>query len=135
MDESLARVAGARVGSLGTIRPDRTPHLVPMVFALTDGSVVTAIDWKPKGAGRLQRLANIDANPTVSFLVHHYSEDWSELWWVRVDGIATIHLSGPVWEEAVAALQAKYDQYRERPPQGEVISIAPTRVSSWSSKQ
>lgn len=134
MDEALDRIAGVRVGHLATTRPDGTPHLVPMVFAVTSGRVVTAIDWKPKSDRRLQRLANIEANPTVSFLVHHYSEDWSKLWWVRVDGTATLYRTGPDWEEATAALRAKYTQYRERPPEGEVISITPTGVNSWSSR-
>lgn len=135
MDETLDRIAGEPVGSLATVRPDGSPHLVPMVFALSGDRVVTAIDWKPKTERRLQRLANIEAHPEVALLIHHYSENWSELWWVRVDGIATIHTSGSVRDQAIAALGAKYSQYEARPPQGEVISIEPTRVNFWSSRR
>jgi PPOX class probable F420-dependent enzyme len=130
----LARVASERVGLLATVRPDGRPHVVATVFATVGDAVVTAIDWKPKGERRLQRLVNIEANPAVSFMVHHYSEDWDQLWWARVDGNAGIHRGGEAWNIAIAALREKYPQYRERPPEGEVIWITPTRVSSWASR-
>lgn len=129
----LERVARARVGVLGTIGPDGRPHLVPVTFGLTEGRVVTAIDWKPKHRAILQRIANIERDPRVTFLAHHYSEDWGSLWWVRVDGRAEIHAGGPLWEEAISALVAKYDQYRARPPDGVAIVISPEGVRSWRS--
>jgi PPOX class probable F420-dependent enzyme len=135
MDEPLSRVGGARVGQLSTIRPDGRPHLVPMVFALIGSDVVTAIDWKPKGSRRLQRLVNIDHHPQVSFLVHHYEEDWDRLWWVRVDGTATIHDSGQRRQDAITALVDKYEQYRDHPPAGEVIWIETAFISAWASKE
>jgi PPOX class probable F420-dependent enzyme len=133
MDEPLDRVSGARVGHLATIRPDGRPHLVPMVFALIGGDVVTAIDWKPKGSRRLQRLVNIEHHPEVSFLVHHYAEDWDRLWWVRIDGTATIHDSDERRDEAIEALVAKYDQYHPNPPTGVVIWIETSVISAWAS--
>jgi PPOX class probable F420-dependent enzyme len=133
MDDALTRVAQARVGQLATIRPDGGPHLVPMVFAVIDGNVVTAIDWKPKHKRRLQRLINIEHNPAVSFLVHHYEEEWNRLWWVRIDGIATIHASGKRWDEAIEALVGKYPQYRDRAPEGEVLWIETGVTAAWAS--
>jgi PPOX class probable F420-dependent enzyme len=133
MDDVLARVAEARVGQLATIRPDGGPHLVPMVFALIGSDVVTAIDWKPKHKRRLQRLINIEHNSSVSFLVHHYQEDWSRLWWVRMDGNATLHTSGKLWNDAIGALVGKYPQYRDRPPEGEVIWIETGVTAAWAS--
>ncbi|MCI0425283.1 MAG: TIGR03668 family PPOX class F420-dependent oxidoreductase [Actinobacteria bacterium] len=135
MDDELGRVAGAMVGELATVRPDGRPHLVPMVFALVGRDVVTAIDWKPKGKRRLQRLVNIENDPRVSFLVHHYEDHWERLWWVRVDGTATIHHSNDRWEQAIAALVEKYAQYRDRPPEGDVIWIATEVISSWESRR
>lgn len=107
--------------------------MVVVTFAVSGGDIVSAIDHKPKRTERLQRLANIEANPSVTFLVDHYENDWSRLWWVRVDGSASIHDSGGVWDDAIEALSAKYDQYRHRPPEGPVIVITPDRVISWSS--
>ena len=49
---------------------------------------------KPKRTTDLQRVRNIVANPAVSVLVDHYEDDWTKLWWVRVDGMATVHDTG-----------------------------------------
>lgn len=131
--ESLIRLAGARSGHLATVRPDGGAHVVVVTFAVSGGSIVTAIDHKPKTTTRLQRLINIEANTTVSFLVDDYDEDWSRLWWVRVDGPATIHDSGAIRETGITALSAKYPQYADRPPQGPLIAISPDRVTGWES--
>lgn len=132
--ESLDRLAAARSGHLATVRPDGRPHIVVITFALMDEYVVTAIDHKPKSTQRLQRLVNIESNPTASFLVDHYEDDeWDRLWWVRVDGTAAIHELGALREHAVATLAGKYTQYQERPPQGPVITVELENVSSWSS--
>lgn len=134
-DDQLARIAGERVGVLASVRPGGTPHLVPVVFAVSGDTVVTPIDWKTKRPGRLQRLQNIEANPSVSLLVHGYSEDWTALWWVRVDGTATIHANGGVRDQAIEALTAKYTQYRDRPPGPEIIVVEPTAFTSWQSSR
>jgi PPOX class probable F420-dependent enzyme len=128
-------MAGERTGHLGTVRPDGGPHLVVVTFAVSNGNIVTAIDHKPKRTERLQRLLNIEANPAVTFLVDHYEDDWTRLWWVRVDGTASIHHSGDTWDDAIDALVARYDQYRLQPPEGPVISIRPEQVTSWSSSR
>jgi PPOX class probable F420-dependent enzyme len=108
---------------------------VVVTFALVGENVVTAIDHKPKRTLDLQRLANIEANRMVSFLVDHYDPDWQGLWWVRVDGAASIHRSGEIWDRAVEALAAKYFQYAERPPEGPVIAISQDRVTGWASTE
>src|ERR1700753_1143105 len=85
------------IARLATSAADGKPHLVPVVFAVAadDHDVVyTAVDAKPKTTQRLRRLANIAPNPAVSLLVDHYAADWSQLWWVRADGIAAIHTDG-----------------------------------------
>lgn len=122
------------VARLATIAPDGFPHLVPVVFALTqDGPdvVYTAVDAKPKTTRRLRRLANIEDNPHVSVLVDHYADDWTQLWWVRIDGIAAVHDGGPVFDGAHRLLRAKYRQYQSVLLDGPVIAIAVRRWSSW----
>lgn len=91
------------------------------------------VDHKPKSGARLQRLVNVEANPLATVLADHYAEDWSRLWWVRVDGEATIHLGNAAWSNARRALADKYDQYADRPPQGPAIVISLDRVRSWKS--
>lgn len=121
-----------RTGHLATVRPDGRPHVVVVTYAVTNDSIVTAIDRKPKTTRRLQRLVNIEANPAVSFLVDHYEEDWDRLWWLRIDGEATIHHSGGMWEDALAALIEKYPQYRDETPEGPVIAISQETITSWA---
>jgi len=122
------RLQQARVGRLATVTPDGLPHVVPVCFALHDGQIFTAVDAKPKATRALQRLANIRAHGSASLLVDHYEDDWTRLWWVRVDGAARIDESEP----GLDALAAKYAQYRDQRPQGPLIAIAPERWRSWT---
>ncbi len=131
--EALARAASARSGHLATVRPDGRPHVVVVTFALTGRNVVTAVDHKPKSTNRLQRLVNVESNARASVLFDHYDEDWNRLWWVRIDGPASVHHTGEIHSSAVDALVAKYRQYEDRPPAGPVIAIAQDHVSSWES--
>ena len=126
-----ASFARAPVARLGTVTADGAPHLVPVVFALQDEVVYTAVDAKPKTTQRLRRLANIEADPRVSLLVDHYAEDWTQLWWVRVDGIAAIHHSGDALDTARELLRVKYSQYQSVSLNGPVIAVAVRRWSNW----
>jgi PPOX class probable F420-dependent enzyme len=126
-----ASFAAASVARLGTVSPDGTPHLVPVVFALRDDVVYTAVDAKPKTTQRLRRLANIERHPQVSLLVDHYADNWTQLWWVRIDGIAAIHHGGNAMLVGHDLLRAKYRQYQSVPLNGPVIAVAVQRWSSW----
>ena len=123
--------ARAPVARLGTVTPDGAPHLVPVVFALHHKVVYTAVDGKPKTTQRLRRLANIEHNPRVSLLVDHYADNWAQLWWVRIDGIATIHHDGSAVRTGRELLRAKYPQYQLVPLDGPVIAVAVGGWSSW----
>ncbi|HSU73439.1 MAG TPA: TIGR03668 family PPOX class F420-dependent oxidoreductase [Terrabacter sp.] len=137
-DDAVLRFAAARVASLATVRPDGRPHLVPVVFAVVpgvDGDVVwSAVDDKRKSTRALRRLANVEANPAVSLLVDHYEDDWSRLWWVRADGVATVVRVGePGADAALDALAAKYPQYAASRPAGPLLRVEVTRWSGWRS--
>jgi PPOX class probable F420-dependent enzyme len=125
------RFAQAPVARLATITPEGMPHLVPVVFALRDDVVYTAVDAKPKTTTRLRRLANIERNPQVSVLVDHYADDWKQLWWVRIDGIAAIHRDGQAMHTGYELLRAKYAQYQAVLLDGPVIAVAVRRWTSW----
>lgn len=122
------------VARLATVSPGGLPHLVPVVFAVAADNrdvVYTAVDAKPKTTPRLRRLANIDANPRVSLLVDNYADDWTQLWWVRADGLATIHTDGAAVDLGRRLLRAKYPQYQSVSLDGPVIEVAVQRWSSW----
>jgi PPOX class probable F420-dependent enzyme len=131
--ELRRRVTAAPVARLATLRRDGTPRLVPVTFALVDDLFCFAVDTvKPKRDTRLARLADIDRDPRVALLVDHYADDWSALWWVRVDGRASVHPDGPLRERALAALAAKYPPYRTARPPGPVVAITPIRCAGWT---
>jgi PPOX class probable F420-dependent enzyme len=137
MDETnmRLRVQAARVGHLATVRAEGRPHLVPCCFALDsrDEVVYSAVDAKPKATLALRRLDNLRANPSASLLIDHYHEDWSALWWVRIDGTARIIGSGTQFDRALVALIDKYEQYARQPPPGPVIAIAIDAWNGWTS--
>ncbi len=117
-----------QVARLATVGTDGRPHVVPICFALEGDRLYTAVDDKPKRTRRLQRLANIEANPAVEVVIDHYEDDWSRLWWVRLRGTARIAED----RHAVALLVAKYPQYRERPPAGPVIAVTIEERTEWT---
>jgi PPOX class probable F420-dependent enzyme len=129
------RFTQSTVARLATVAPSGQPHLVPVVFAVPDDSrdvVYTAVDAKPKTTRRLRRLVNIESNPRVSLLVDEYADDWTQLWWVRVDGVATIHSSeGETKTAGYRLLRAKYPQYQSVSLDGPVIAIAVRRWADW----
>jgi PPOX class probable F420-dependent enzyme len=125
-----ARFDEARVARLATVSGDGSPHIVPIVFALDGGRLISAVDHKPKETTALRRLDNIAVNPFVSVLVDSYDEDWTALWWARADGWARVEQSydlGP--------LVARYDQYRDQPPGAAVIVIEVDHWSGWSAAE
>lgn len=125
------RVALARVGRLATVTAAGRPHLVPCCFAVSDGVVYSAVDAKPKSTKKLRRLANLEANPAASLLVDHYAEDWTALWWVRLDGTGRVLEDGAEGEHALVLLTAKYEQYRNEPPSGPVVALDVTAWRAW----
>lgn len=131
--EAIELFRAASVARLATVRPDGSPHIVPITFAIVDDLIVSAVDHKPKESDDLQRLRNLENNHRASVLVDHYSEDWSELWWVRIDGTGLVHDSASTrWLDA---LVSKYPEYRVRPPDGRALSVTVESIRGWRSDE
>jgi PPOX class probable F420-dependent enzyme len=134
-DEAVALARSARVGRLATVRPDGRPHVVPFVFALIErGSgirVYWAVDDKRKRSRLLQRIENLEHNEAVEFVVDHYAEDWSRLWWVRASGTGRVVGEPAERAEAIAALSDKYPHYVAAPPAGPVVCIDVGTIGGW----
>jgi PPOX class probable F420-dependent enzyme len=130
-EEARRRFATARVARLATADAAGRPHLVPIVFALHEQRVYSAVDAKPKRTTALRRLANVRENSAAAVLVDHYDDDdWSALWWVRADGRARVLEAGvQEAQEAVALLAERYPQQRAV---GAVLAIDVERFSGWS---
>jgi PPOX class probable F420-dependent enzyme len=132
---TLRRRAGAApVARLATVDGDGCPHLVPCCFALEGDVAYSVVDHKPKRSPALRRLDNIRANPSVCLLIDHYEDDWSQLWWVRLDGLGRVVTDGPEHERAIALLCAKYEQYRATPPSGTVVAIDVRTCRTWAAR-
>lgn len=126
-----ARVGAARVGRLATVTAAGRPHVVPCCFVLAGDVVYTAVDAKPKSTLALRRLDNVRANPAASLLVDHYEDDWTRLWWVRLDGSARIVDREEERDRALGALATKYIQYQGSPPPGPVLALDVTTWRAW----
>lgn len=131
-EEARQRFAASPVARLATVRPDGSPHVVPVTFALTADLVYTAVDRKPKRHRQLARLANLRHEPRCALLADHYADNWRQLWWVRADGQATIVDEPRADHPGLAALAARYPAYREVAPAGPLICVTVTRWSGWS---
>lgn len=129
-------VEQAPVGRFATVDKHGMPHIVPVCFALVGDHLYSVIDQKPKRTTRLQRLRNIEANPSAALVIDRYSDDWSELAWVMVRGSASVVDSGEQYAEALTALRAKYPQYRSMELDGRpMIRLSPNRVNVWGIEQ
>lgn len=128
----LDRVSEARVARLATADAAGKPHIVPITFAVEGDTLYFAVDAKPKRTTDLKRLRNIAANPAVSVLVDHYEDDWTRLWWVRIDGAARIIEDVDEADRAIDLLVSRYPQYRLARPAGPAVAISMDRISEWS---
>ena len=113
------RFLGSRpVGHLATASKGAVPHVVPICFAISDATLYTTVDEKPKRkpGAMLQRLKNIAENPVASVTVDRYNDDWSRLGFVLVHATARVILPEQAPADSpriIEALRAKYAQYGE----------------------
>src|SRR4029077_6930601 len=119
-----------RVARLGLLDEEGAPRVLPVTFALAEGRIWTAIDQKPKRAGEPARLRFLRRDPRAALTVDRYSDDWEELAWGQGLGAVRI-LDLTEGEAGLAALSAKYDQYREEEPRGPLLALEPERYLWW----
>ena len=131
-EEAQRRLASARVARLATTGGDGQPHLVAVTFAVDGNLIYTAVDHKPKKSPNLRRLRNVRENPRVALLADYYDEDWDLLWWVRVDGWASVVEDEHALQGPIDVLADRYEQYRQHRPAGPVIVIQVDRWKGWS---
>ena len=132
--EQTQFLASQRVGRLATADARGSPHVVPVCFAVTDGSLYITVDEKPKRASTqpLKRIRNMMENPSVAFVADRYDEDWRQLGWVMLRGRAEILGVGAEHREAQARLRLRYPQLAAMQiAQNPVIAVRIERVTSW----
>ena len=124
------RLGPAGHGVLGTLHPERGVDAVPVVFVVDGGRILIPIDTvKAKGTRRLQRLANLEADPRCVVLVEHYDDDWSQLWWVRLHGRASEAAPSPTRLESLAAA---FPAYAAADSVTALIVLRPDEITGWA---
>jgi PPOX class probable F420-dependent enzyme len=130
--DARKRFAGERVARLATADASGRPHLVPIVFAVEDDRIYSAVDAKPKRTTALRRLANVRVNPAVAVLADHYEDDWDALWWVRADGRGRVLESHePEARRAIVLLRGRYSGQHAVGP---VLAVDVERWSGWAAR-
>jgi PPOX class probable F420-dependent enzyme len=126
----------ARVARLATIDTEFKPHLVPVVFVFDGNHFFIPLDEKRKTAKpeKLKRIRNIQDNPNVALLIDEYSEDWTKLAFLMIQGKASVasKTEGNIQvREAYKKLMTKYIQYQKVGVGEMCIIITPKKVASW----
>lgn len=126
-----ALVARARVARLAYVDGRDRPRVLPVTFAVADGSVWTAIDdEKPKRRAEPARIEYLRRRPEAALVVDEYDDDWTRLAWVQLLGRVDV-VAADGAPEAMEALAAKYPQYARRPPPGPLLRLEVERVLRW----
>jgi nitroimidazol reductase NimA-like FMN-containing flavoprotein (pyridoxamine 5'-phosphate oxidase superfamily) len=80
-------------------------------------------------------MKNIAENPHVTVVVDTYSDVWSTLRGVMIQGRARLIGRGPAFRRVRDLLYTKYPQYPSQaalsPADSAVVEVTPTHVFSW----
>jgi len=130
LKKSLAKlIAWERTCRVATASPAGVPHVVPVCQVLVDGKLYFASDT---GA---RKVRNLKANPQIAVTVDLYSDDWSNLKGVLLQGTAGLIEKGPRFRKIRRLLYAKYPQYPDEAALEEsevvIVEVTPVRVFSW----
>lgn len=132
--DDRALLEAGRVAHLATANSEAHPHVIPLCYAILDErTLVFAIDGKPKKAGRLRRLRNLDENPRFALVVDQWDEDWSRLAYVLVEGAGRALSEPERKREAIGRLRARYPQYVEMALDvgAELVELRVESVRRW----
>jgi PPOX class probable F420-dependent enzyme len=130
LSKRVAKLLSAeRVCRVATVGEAGTPHLVPVCHAVVGDRVYF-------GSGDdARKVLNLGHNPRIAITVDLYSDDWSQIKGVMVQGSAKLVRRGPAFTRARKRLYAKYPQYSREaalsPADSVIVEVTPTRVFSW----
>jgi nitroimidazol reductase NimA-like FMN-containing flavoprotein (pyridoxamine 5'-phosphate oxidase superfamily) len=118
-----------RVCRVATVGAAGVPHVVPVCHVLAGGKLY----FGSGDDGR--KTTNIVENPRVTVVVDAYSDAWSTLRGVMIQGRARLIERGPRFRRVRDQLYRKYPQYpREAalsPADSVVVEVTPTHVFTW----
>jgi nitroimidazol reductase NimA-like FMN-containing flavoprotein (pyridoxamine 5'-phosphate oxidase superfamily) len=122
-------IARERVCRVATTDADDIPHVVPVCHVLAGEKIYF-------GSGNdARKVANLRQNPHIALTIDLYSEEWSQLRGVTVQGTATLIERGPRFKQVRARLYVKYPQYPEdsalATSDSVIVEVTPRHVFSW----
>ncbi len=118
-----------RVCRVATAGQTGMPHVVPVCHVVAGDRIYFA------SGNDARKTFNLRANPRVAVTVDLYSDDWSHLKGVMVQGRARLIDKGRRFRAVRALLYKKYPQYPAEAALDEsdsvIVEVTPTRVFSW----
>src|SRR2546430_658129 len=127
LSKRVAKLVGAeRVCRVATVGEAGTPHLVPVCHTLVGDRIYF-------GSGDdARKVLNLEKNERLAVTVDLYSEDWSQIKGVMVQGTAKLVRRGPAFTRARKHLYAKYPQYSREAAlavsDSVIVEVTPTHV-------
>ena len=123
-------IVSSRVGRLAFADADDHPRVLPVTYAVDGEEIWSAIDRKPKRTPEPARVRWLRRRPQAALCVDVYDDDWSRLAWVQILGRVEV-LELAAGAPGIEALVDKYPQYRDAPPPGPLLRLAPERALHW----
>ena len=130
LKKSLAKlVEWERLCRVATVSAAGVPHVVPVCHVLDDGKVYFASET---GA---RKICNLRDNPHVTVTVDLYSDEWSSLKGVMIQGTGALVSQSARFRKIRRLLYAKYPQYPDMSAIGErdsvIVEVTPRHAFSW----
>jgi len=128
--KSLAKlVEWERVCRVATVSPQRVPHVVPVCHVVVGGKLYFGSEKTAK------KVLNLRSNRNVAVTVDLYSDDWSNLKGVMIQGTVAFIEKGQRFRHIRKALYSKYPQYPDQAGLAEadsvIMEVTPRNVFSW----
>ena len=119
----------ARVCHVATYDGAGRPHCVPVCPVFEEKLIYFASDKTAR------KLKNLQSNPAVALSFDDYSESWSGLRGVMIQGKGKIIEKGTLFRKTRGLLYAKFPQYEQESPIGErdsaIVEVTPEHAFSW----
>lgn len=129
-EDEIGFINEQRVLRFNSIMEDEGIHSVPLCFAFDGRSFF--VHAKRANA---KRWKNVRKNNRVSLELDSYSDDWSRLKGILIQGKAEFLVSGAEHDSGLSLLKEKYQQYGTGPSalaaSVTIVRVTPCRVTSW----
>lgn len=122
-------ISSQRVIRITTVDKNGVPHTVPVCHVMEGNYIYFATGKKSK------KIKNLTENSNVALVYDDYSESWSYLRGILIQGEARIISKGTAFHKPRRLLYQKYPQYEKEAPIKEgktvIVEVIPQNVLSW----